>query len=69
MVRKEVKILLKRVRGPEISEHARPKAVCMLFRNYSWDMPGLVQKHNDKFGTVRQGFPSEVIDYAWPWRI
>lgn len=68
-VRQEVQMLLKQIRGSEFPGDAKPRAVYMLFQNYSEYWPKLAQEHKDNLGVVCNEFLSELIDYAWPKRM
>ncbi|EON97122.1 putative interferon-induced gtp-binding protein mx protein [Phaeoacremonium minimum UCRPA7] len=68
-VRQEVQALLQQVRGSEFPGDAKPRAVYMLFQNYSENWPTLAQEHKDNLGVVCNEFLSELIDYAWPKRM
>lgn len=68
-VKQEVQMLLKQIRGSEFPGDAKPRAVYMLFQNYSEYWPKLAQEHKDNLGVVCNEFLSELIDYAWPKRM
>lgn len=68
-VKQEVQMLLKQIRGSEFPGDAKPRAVYMLFQNYSEYWPKLAQEHKDNLGVVCNEFLSELIDYAWPRRM
>lgn len=68
-VRQEVELLLKQIRGAEFPGDAKPRAVYMLFQNYSEYWPKLAQEHKDNLGVVCNEFLSELVDYAWPKRM
>ncbi len=65
----EVEMLLRQVRGSEFPMDPKPRAVYMLFQNYSESWPRLAQEHKDNLGVVCNEFLSELIDYAWPKRM
>ena len=67
--RQEVEMLLRQVRGSEFPMDPKPRAVYMLFQNYSESWPKLAQEHKDNLGVVCNEFLSELIDYAWPRRM
>lgn len=68
-VQQEVQMLLKQIRGAEFPGDAKPRAVYMLFQNYSEYWPKLAQEHKDNLGVVCNEFLSELIDYGWPKRM
>lgn len=68
-VKQEVTMLLKQIRGAEFPGDAKPRAVYMLFQNYSEYWPKLAQEHKDNLGVVCNEFLSELIDYGWPKRM
>lgn len=68
-VKQEVTMLLKQIRGAEFPGDAKPRAVYMLFQNYSEYWPKLAQEHKDNLGVVCNEFLSELIDYSWPKRM
>jgi GTPase SAR1 family protein len=67
--RQEVEMLLRQIRGSEFPMDPKPRAVYMLFQNYSENWPKLAQEHKDNLGVVCNEFLSELIDYAWPKRM
>jgi len=68
-VRQEVEALLRQIRGSEFPMDPKPRAVYMLFQQYSEYWPKLAQEHKDNLGVVCNEFLSELIDYAWPKRM
>ncbi|KAL8388858.1 hypothetical protein RB599_010162 [Gaeumannomyces hyphopodioides] len=68
-VDREVQGLLKQIRGSEFPTDPKPRAVYMLFQNFSENWPRLAQEHKDNLGVVCSEFISELIDFAWPERM
>lgn len=68
-VKQEVEALLRQIRGSEFPMDPKPRAVYMLFQQYSENWPKLAQEHKDNLGVVCNEFLSELIDYAWPKRM
>ncbi|KAK5658940.1 hypothetical protein OQA88_1757 [Cercophora sp. LCS_1] len=68
-IRQEVELLLRQIRGSEFPMDPKPRAVYMLFQQYSEYWPRLAQEHKDNLGVVCNEFLSELIDYAWPKRM
>jgi GTPase SAR1 family protein len=68
-VRQEVETLLRQIRGSEFPMDPKPRAVYMLFQQYSESWPKLAQEHKDNLGVVCNEFLSELIDYEWPKRM
>lgn len=68
-VRQEVGALLRQIRGSEFPMDPKPRAVYMLFQQYSEYWPKLAQEHKDNLGVVCNEFLSELIDYEWPKRM
>jgi len=68
-VRQEVESLLRQIRGSEFPMDPKPRAVYMLFQQYSESWPKLAQEHKDNLGVVCNEFLSELIDYEWPKRM
>jgi len=68
-VRQEVEALLRQIRGSEFPMDPKPRAVYMLFQQYSEAWPKLAQEHKDNLGVVCNEFLSELIDYEWPKRM
>ncbi|KAL2180622.1 P-loop containing nucleoside triphosphate hydrolase protein [Thermothelomyces heterothallicus CBS 202.75] len=68
-VKQEVELLLRQIRGSEFPMDPKPRAVYMLFQNYSENWPKLAQEHKDNLGVVCNEFLGELVDYAWPKRM
>ncbi|KAK1757857.1 P-loop containing nucleoside triphosphate hydrolase protein [Echria macrotheca] len=68
-IRQEVEALLRQIRGSEFPMDPKPRAVYMLFQQYSEYWPKMAQEHKDNLGVVCNEFLSELIDYAWPKRM
>ncbi|KAL8294497.1 hypothetical protein RB600_000437 [Gaeumannomyces tritici] len=68
-VDREVQGLLKQIRGSEFPTDPKPRAVYMLFQNFSENWPRLAQEHKDNLGVVCSEFIGELIDFAWPERM
>ncbi|KAL2161714.1 hypothetical protein VTH06DRAFT_8276 [Thermothelomyces fergusii] len=68
-VKQEVELLLRQIRGSEFPMDPKPRAVYMLFQNYSENWPKLAQEHKDNLGVVCNEFLGELVDYAWPTRM
>ncbi|KAL2154573.1 hypothetical protein VTH82DRAFT_3249 [Thermothelomyces myriococcoides] len=68
-VKEEVELLLRQIRGSEFPMDPKPRAVYMLFQNYSENWPKLAQEHKDNLGVVCNEFLAELVDYAWPKRM
>ncbi|KAL8324258.1 hypothetical protein RB597_007815 [Gaeumannomyces tritici] len=64
-VDREVQGLLKQIRGSEFPTDPKPRAVYMLFQNFSENWPRLAQEHKDNLGVVCSEFIGELIDFAW----
>ncbi|TLS27122.1 hypothetical protein PpBr36_04965 [Pyricularia pennisetigena] len=68
-VEREVQPLLRQIRGSEFPMDPKPRAVYMLYQNFSENWSRLAQEHKDNLSVVCSEFIAELLDYAWPRRM
>ncbi|KAK7421243.1 hypothetical protein QQX98_002375 [Neonectria punicea] len=65
----EVEPLLRQIRGNELPLDSNPRAVFILFSDYSRNWPVLAREHKDNLAVICHEFLADVIDHVWPMRM
>ncbi|KPM34996.1 hypothetical protein AK830_g11576 [Neonectria ditissima] len=65
----EVEPLLAQIRGNELPLDSNPRAVFILFSDYSRNWGVLGREYKDNLGVICHEFLADVIDHVWPMRM